>query len=79
MLAILAFAVIAVAVAIIVAIVLYKLRTGKWFKLKHKDDDKLTVDFDKGLLMEEGAEKPNMGSLKRMFSGGKSNVSVCMP
>ena len=78
-LAIIAVVIIAIAVAIIVAVVVYKLRTGKWFKLRHKDDDKLTVDFDKGLLMEEGAEKQSMGSPKRMLSGGKANVSVCIP
>ena len=78
-LAIIAFVVIAIAVAIIVAIVVYKLRTGKWFKLKYKDDDNLTMDIDMGLLTEEGAERQNMGSLKRMFSGGKANVSACIP
>jgi hypothetical protein len=77
-LAILAFVAIAIAIALIVAIVVYKLKTGEWFKLKHKDDEKLTVDFEKGLLMEEGAEKQtNMSSLKRALSWGKANVSVC--
>ena len=76
-LAILAFVAIAIAIALIVAIVVYKLKTGEWFKLKHKDDEKITVDFEKGLLMEEEQEKQNnMSSLKRVLSWGKANVSV---
>ena len=79
-LAIIAFVVIAVAIAIIVAILVYKLRTGKWFKLRHKDEEKLTVDFEKEWLMDpvDDPEKQNMGSLKRMLSWGKTNVSVMM-
>lgn len=64
-LAIIAAVVIAIAIAIVVAIVVYKLRTGKWFKLKLKDDEKLTVDFEKAWLMDE--PEP----LKRTFSLGK--------
>ena len=70
---------IAIAIALTVGIVVYKIKTGKWFKLKHKDDEKITVDFEKGLLMEDEQEKQNnMSSLERILSWGKANVSVCV-
>ena len=76
-LAIVAFVVTAIAIAVIVAIVMFKLRTGKWFKLRHKDDEKLTVDFKTDLLDLEGEEEKQTGmsSLKRILSWGKANVS----
>ena len=78
-LAILAFMAIAIAIALTIGIVVYKIKTGKWFKLKHKDDEKITVDFEKGLLMDEEQEKQNnMSSLKRILNLGKANVSVCV-
>ena len=78
-LAILAFVVIAIAIALTVGVVVYKIKTGEWFKLKHKDDEKITVDFEKGLLMDEEQQKQNnMSSLKRVLSLGKANVSVCV-
>ena len=52
-LAIIAIVVIAIVVAIVLAIVGYKLRTGEWFKLKHKDEETLAVDFEKAWLMED--------------------------
>ena len=73
-LAIIACVIIAVAIAIVVAILVYKLRTGKWFKLRHKDEDKLTVDFEKSWLMDdEPVSRVRGGSFRRMFSLGKTN------
>ncbi len=35
----------------------YLIKTGHWFKLREKDDDKLIVDFEKTLLMGESKSK----------------------
>lgn len=75
---IIALVVIAVAIAIIIAIVVYKIRTGNWFKVKHQDEEKVTVDFDQGLLMEDEEKQNSTSSLKRKFSWPKDKVSHCV-
>ena len=50
----------AVVLGVVVVVVVYRIRTGHWFKLKEKDDEKLTVDFEKSLLM--GEPKPRKKS-----------------
>ena len=64
MLAIIATVVIAIVVAIVLGIVGYKLRTGEWFKLKHKDEETLAVDFEKAWLMEEEPGRRKRNSVK---------------
>ena len=58
-----AIAAIVIAIAIVVAVVGYKLRTGKWFKLKLRDEEQMTVVFERALLMEDDEPK-----VKRSFS-----------
>ena len=40
-----------VVVCVVLVVVVYRIKTGEWFKLREKDDDKLTVLFEKELLM----------------------------
>lgn len=52
-------AVVVGAAVLVVAVLLlvYRVRTGHWFKLREKDDDKFTVHFEKELLMGEAKPK----------------------
>ena len=63
-LTIIAVVVIAIVVAIVLGIVGYKLRTGEWFKLKHKDEETLAVDFEKAWLMEDEPGRRRRSSVK---------------
>lgn len=53
----------AVVVLVVVLLLVYRVRTGHWFKLREKDDEKLTVHFEKELLM--GEVKPKKKSKVR--------------
>ena len=74
----------AVAIAIVVAVLVYKLRTGDWFKLKQKDEEKVTVDFDLSLLMEDPEPSGPMASIRKKLNvkvrGGEGRKSrdVCV-
>ena len=59
----------AMVVCVVVVIVVYRVKTGEWFKLREKDEDKLTVLFEKELLM--GNTKP-----KRKPSQRKPKVGI---
>lgn len=54
-----------VVLGVIVIVVVYRIRTGQWFKLREKDDEGITVHFEKELLM--GDMKPKK----------KSKFTVC--
>ena len=58
----------AIAIVIVLAILVYKLRTGQWFKLKQKDDEKVTVDFALSLLMEDEEPSGPMASFRKKLS-----------
>jgi hypothetical protein len=50
----------AVILVVIILLLVYRIRTGHWFKLREKDEEKLTVHFEKELLM--GDIKPKKKS-----------------
>lgn len=50
----------AVVLVVVILLLVYRVRTGQWFKLREKDEEKLTVHFEKELLM--GNVKPKKKS-----------------
>lgn len=43
----------AVVLGVVAIVVVYRIRTGHWFELRERDDERLTVHFEKELLMGE--------------------------